>query len=73
MGQNDGNFILEYCLNHGVNVEPTMRGTRLLAADTATKQIRLIDSLNFLGMPLAKMPKTFGMSELKKGYFPPIF
>ena len=31
--------------------------------------IRFIDSLNFLQMPLKSFPKTFGMSELKKGYF----
>ena len=31
--------------------------------------IRFIDSLNFLQMPLKSFPKTFGMNELKKGYF----
>ena len=35
--------------------------------------IRFIDSLNFLRMPLKSFPKTFGMSELKKGYFPHYF
>ena len=35
--------------------------------------IRFIDSLNFLQMPLKSFPKTFGMNELKKGYFPPYF
>ena len=28
------------------------------------------DSLNFLNMPLAAFPKTFGLTELKKGFFP---
>ena len=32
--------------------------------------IRLIDSLNFLQMPVKSFPKTFGMNELKKGFFP---
>lgn len=32
--------------------------------------IRIIDSLNFLPMALASMPKTFGFEEIKKGYFP---
>ena len=31
--------------------------------------IRFIDSLNFIQMPLKSFPKTFGMNELKKGYF----
>ena len=35
--------------------------------------IRFIDSLNFLQMPLKSFPKTFGMNELKKGYFPHYF
>ena len=35
--------------------------------------IRFIDSLNFLQMSLKSFPKTFGMDELKKGYFPHYF
>ena len=35
--------------------------------------ITFIDSLNFLQMPLKSFPKTFGRSELKKGYFPHYF
>ena len=35
--------------------------------------IRLIDSLNFLMMGIKDFPKTFGMNELKKGYFPHYF
>ena len=35
--------------------------------------IRFIESLNFLQMPLKLFPKTFGMNELKKGYFPHYF
>ena len=32
--------------------------------------IRIIDSLNFLPMKLAALPKAFGLTELCKGYFP---
>ena len=35
--------------------------------------IRFIDNLNFLQMPLKSFPKTSGMDELKKGYFPHYF
>ena len=35
--------------------------------------IRFIDSLNFIATPLASFPKTFGLKELKKGYFPHYF
>lgn len=33
----------------------------------------MIDSLSFIAMPLASFPKTFGLKELKKGYFPHLF
>lgn len=32
--------------------------------------ITFIDSYNFLPMSLSKLPKTFGITELKKGFFP---
>lgn len=35
--------------------------------------IRVIDTLNFLPMPLASFPKTFNVPELKKGHFPHFF
>jgi len=35
--------------------------------------IRVIDSLNFLPMKLAALPKAFGLTELCKGYFPHFF
>ena len=34
---------------------------------------RFIDSLNFVASKLAAFPKTFGLKELKKGYFPHYF
>ena len=36
---------------------------------TGGLNIRLLDSLNFLPMPLAQLPKSFGLVELKKGFF----
>jgi hypothetical protein len=36
-------------------------------------KIKIIDSMNFLPMPLSSMPKTFGIPELCKGYFPHLF
>lgn len=32
-----------------------------------------IDSMSFFPMKLSKFPKTFGLTELKKGYFPRLF
>ena len=36
-------------------------------------RIRFIDSLSSFQMPLSAFPKTFGLTELKKGYFPHLF
>ena len=35
--------------------------------------IKLMDSLNFLNMALSRLPKSFGLEELKKGYFPHLY
>ncbi|XP_052760046.1 uncharacterized protein LOC128202914 [Mya arenaria] len=35
--------------------------------------ITVLDSLNFLPMKLAALPKAFGLTELKKGWFPHFF
>ena len=35
--------------------------------------ISFIDSPSFFQMPLSVFPKTFGLSELKQGYFPHLF
>ena len=36
-------------------------------------KIRFIDSLNFIQDHLSAFPKTFGLTEMKKGYFPHYF
>ena len=36
-------------------------------------KVRIIDSLNFMPMPLSQLPKAFGLTELAKGYFPFLF
>ena len=35
-----------------------------------TATIRFIDSISFTPMPLRDLPKTFGLTEIAKGYFP---
>ena len=37
--------------------------------EVAEYNIRFVDSLNFLQMPLSAFPKTFGLDELKIGFF----
>lgn len=45
-------------------------GAKIMYMSIPDLNIRFIDSLNFLTMPLKRMPKTFGEKELKKGFFP---
>ena len=53
--------------------EVIMRGGKTLSLEVAMLDIKFIDSLNFIPMKLANFPKTFGIEELTKGYFPHLF
>ena len=65
----DGQFILHY-LTEKSSILPSviMNGSKII--ELKAQGLRFIDSLSFLNMALAKLPKTFGLKELKKGYFP---
>ena len=52
-------------------LEQTRNGAKILQLKVG--DIRFIDSLSFFQMPLSAFPKTFGLTELKKGYFPHLF
>ena len=71
----DGFFIMDFIIK---NLLPTdnvpeilLNGSKLLVIKFMS--VKIIDSINFIPMALAKMPKTFGLAELKKGYFPHFF
>ncbi|XP_048252721.1 uncharacterized protein LOC125380975 [Haliotis rufescens] len=68
----DGHLLLQYL--HKKIVKPPeilMRGQQILQMKVG--RVTFKDSLNFLSMPLKNFPKTFGLSELQKGYFPHFF
>lgn len=48
-------------------------GGKVLQLKALFDSVRFIDSLSFFGMKLSKFPKTFGLTELKKGYFAHLF
>ena len=66
----DSYFILQYLREHGVKYNVIMRGAKVLSLTVDMFNIRFVDSLNFIPMKLANFPKTFGIEELAKGYFP---
>lgn len=69
----DGQFILSWLINQGNLPEIIPSGSKIMAIKLKCLDIRIIDSLNFLPMALAKLPNCFGIKELKKGYFPHLF
>ena len=50
-----------------------MRGAKVFSLTVEMFNIRFVDSLNFIPVKLANFPKTFGIEELTKGYFPHLF
>ena len=53
--------------------EVIMRSAKILSLFVEMFNIKFIDSLTFIPMRLADFPKTFGIDELAKGYFPHLF
>ena len=69
----DSHFILKWLIDQGIKPYCIYNGAKIMFMEIPKLSIRFIDSLNFLQMPLKSFPKTFGMDELKKGYFPHYF
>ena len=69
----DCHFVLKWLIDLGIKPYCIYNGAKIMFMEISKLSIRFIDSLNFLQMPLKSFPKTFGMSELKKGYFPHYF
>ena len=70
-GGYDGHFLLSFIHDRGMKPELLLRGRKILSIDV--RGIRFIDSLNFFPMSLAKLPRAFGLTELRKGFFPHFF
>jgi hypothetical protein len=66
----DGYFILQYLYKQGVTPQIITRGAKVLSLTVSKLNIKFIDSLCFIPMKLAHVPKTFGLPDLQKGYFP---
>ena len=69
----DGYFIQEFLNKNAVKYDVILRGAKILSMTIPMFNMKFIDSLNFIPMSLSKFPKTFGMTELCKGYFPHLF
>ena len=54
----------------GKDPEVVFDGGAILQIKTFDRRLIFMDSLHFLAMRLKDMPKTFGVEEVKKGFFP---
>ena len=70
----DSYFIYNYLIANSIKPEIIFQGSKIMYCRIAsTLNIKLLDSVNFLPMPLAELPGSFGLNELKKGYFPHLY
>ena len=77
----DSYFIVKHLDQQAIPYDVIYNGAKCMTLTTKKRkgkkqfavEIKFIDSLNFIPMPLAKFPKTFGLDELCKGYFPHYF
>ena len=69
----DGIFIQKYLYENCIIPKMILAGGKIMSMEVAFNMIRFVDSQNFLPMPLSAMPKTFGIDEVKKGFFPHFF
>jgi hypothetical protein len=68
----DGVLMLEYILETMNSSDKLpkvlLNGSKIISLEF--RNLKFIDSLSFLPMPLNKFTKTFDLKELKKGFFP---
>ncbi|GIY37202.1 DNA-directed DNA polymerase [Caerostris darwini] len=69
----DGQFIMAWILKQGMTPDVIPNGELIMSILPPFLKIRIIDSLNFLPMPLSEIPDCFGFKELRKGYFSHLF
>ena len=69
----DGCFLLRYMGENGMKAKPIFSGRKIMSLAFRPLHIRIIDSVNFLTMPLAAFQKSFGLKDCGKGYFPHFF
>ena len=69
----DFQFVQEWLVAHTMTAKPNviLNGQKILQLEVKQGyNIRFIDSISFTMQPLRDFPKTFGLEELAKGYFP---
>ena len=69
----DVQFIFKFCIDNAIKPFCIRNRTKIMFMVIEKYDIRFIDSINFVNGALESFPKTFGLTELQKGYFPHLF
>ncbi|MEY3371094.1 MAG: hypothetical protein RLZZ392_120 [Pseudomonadota bacterium] len=71
----DIHHIKKYLYNNKIQIDFSSidQGNKTMYLKTVKPNIRFIDSISFFMCPLRDLPETFGLIEIKKGYFPLFF
>ena len=70
----DSQFILKYIVETGdTRVKPSviLNDTKIILMEIMN--VKFLDSLNYLHMPLSALPKAYGLTEIEKGTFLHLF
>jgi len=67
----DAQFKAAWLIAHSVKPNLNYNGQKILQLEVKQDySIRFIDSISFILLPLRNFPKSFGLTELAKSYFP---
>ena len=67
---NDAYFIYNYLLTQSITPEIIFRGSKIMYCKVGRGlNIKILDSLSFLNMPLDNLPKSFALKEMKNRIF----
>jgi hypothetical protein len=66
----DSHFVKRALLTMGIQTQDVINGCSIIEMKIPKLNIRFIDSRKFIPMALRHFPKTFGIPDLSKGFFP---
>lgn len=72
-GRYDVHFIKAAMLKRGISSYDVVNGGTIMYIKTKKLRIRFVDSYRFITCSLRRFPKTFGITEQSKGFFPYTF
>lgn len=69
-GRYDYHFIKQELLCRGIKTTDVSNGNTIFYSSIEKHKMRFIDSYKLIPIPLRAFPKSFGLKEISKGYFP---